>query len=151
MSSTKRLSESRIVRTFAEMVCQRMTRKVIADLQRMESSSLLGDDSGSSNTWDEICMQIQYDQSFYWHAYDFTVRSLVDAYVEDLADFEREAVWLQTQEGEDWDCEDDMERDLYPVSIDDIVAYIMESFVYADAGRWSNSRIRNYIDRANNP
>jgi hypothetical protein len=149
MSSGKQLSESGIVRKLAAEICQNMTRKVIADLQRMESSLLPGEDSGFKNTWDEICVQVQYNRSFYWDAYDLTVRSYLSFHVENLVDFEREAVWLQTPEGEDWDCEDDIERNLYPVSNEDIVAYIANSFVYANAERWSNSRIRNYIDWAN--
>lgn len=126
-----------------------MTRKVIADLQRMKSSSLSGEDSGFKNTWDEICVQVQYDQSIYWDAYDLTVRSLLDSYVEHLDDFEREAVWLQTPEGKDWGCGDTIERDPYPVSNDEIVVHIAKSFVYVDAEQWSNSRIRDYIDWAN--
>jgi hypothetical protein len=144
---SRRLSESAIVRDLAEKVCQRLTRKAIMDLQKMDAL-LSGDDSGLQNTWDEICVQVLYEQSFSWDAYDDTVHLLLDTYMEELAVYEREAIWLQTPEGEDWDCEDRSEREPYPVFDCDIVRYLKEGFVYAEAGRWSNPRIRAYIKRA---
>jgi hypothetical protein len=143
----RRLSELAIVRDLAEKVCQRLTRKAIIDLQKMDSM-LSGDDSGLQSIWDEICVQVQYEQSFSWQAYDATVHLLLDTYMEELAVYEREAVWLQTPEGEDWDGEDCSEREPYPVFDSDIVRYLKEAYVYAEAGRWSNPRIRAYIEQA---
>lgn len=142
---SRRLSESAIVRALAEKVSKRLARKVITDLQRMDAL-LSGDESGLQNTWDEICVQVQYGHSFSWRAYEETVYALVDACVDELHDYERDAVWLQTPEGEYWDCEDCSEREPYPVSSDDIVRHLKEAFVYAEARRWSNSRIRAYRD-----
>src|SRR5215472_1762471 len=59
------LSESAIVRAVAERVAKRLTRKVIATLQQMREK-LAGDDSELKTTWDEICAQVQYEESFYW-------------------------------------------------------------------------------------
>jgi hypothetical protein len=65
--------------------------------------------------------------------------------VEDLPLFERDAVWLQTPEGSDWECEDEDERVANPVVLDDVVSYIIRDYVYAQADNWTNPRIRQYI------
>lgn len=143
----KKLSESSIVKTVAEQAIRRIARKVIADLQRMEHT-LSGDDSELKTTWDEICAQIQCEQSFVWDAYDETVKATVGGYVCDLPLHELEAIWLQTEPGFDWDCEESETRDTYPVLDDDIIEYITSEHIYAKAGRWSNARIRSYIERS---
>src|SRR5438270_11611854 len=100
------LSESGVVEALANQVCKRLTRKVIAALQKMTSDLLSGDDSGLESTWDEICVQVQFEQSFSWDAYDMTVRHLAEAQIAKLQRYEREAIWLQTSEGIDWSYED---------------------------------------------
>jgi hypothetical protein len=143
---SKKLSESAIVKAVAVQATRRVTRKVIFDLQRMEHT-LGGDDSGLKTTWDEICVQIQYEQSFAWEAYDETVKALVGGYVCDLPAHEREAIWLQTEPGFDWDCDEAKDRDPYPVVGDEISEYIATEYIYTEAGRWSNAHIRSYIKR----
>lgn len=106
------------------------------------------DDSGLQNVWDEICVQVQYQESIYWDAYDEAVRAFVAAAVEELQPFEQEAIWLQTPQAFDWRWDDEAEQERYPVVIDDIVAYIVSEFVLGEAGRWSNTRIRAYLERA---
>jgi hypothetical protein len=141
------LSESAIVLVVAEEAARRITRKVIAKLQHLEHT-LSGDDSELETTWDEICVQVQYEESFSWDAYDETVRAIVGAYVAELPKHEREAIWLQTDAGGDWDGEEPEDREAYPVCDDDIVDYLARECVYTEAGRWSNARIRAYIERS---
>ena len=142
-----KLSETEIVRVIAKEAAQRITRKVITDLQRM-NHTLSGDDSELKTSWDEICAQLQYEESFDWDAYDETVRAIVGGYVSDLPPHEREAIWLQTEAGSDWDCEEPESREPYPVTDDDIIKFITTEHVYVEAGRWSNARIRAFIDRS---
>jgi hypothetical protein len=139
------LNESAIVTTVAQEAANRITKKIIRDLQRM-TYTLSGEDSGLKTTWDEICVQIQYEMSFYWDAYDDVVHSIARGYITELSKHEREAIWLQTQEGEDWTCEDPEEREENPVFDGDIVNYLVHSYVYAEASRWSNARIRAYLE-----
>jgi hypothetical protein len=106
---------------------------------------LSGSDSGLRNAWDEICVQVQYEQSYSWDLYDETTRSLIEKDVAALPPHQREALWLQTEQAGDWNCEDESLRDPYPVVGDDIVEYLTEK-VYSEAGYWSNSRIRQYLD-----
>src|SRR5262249_36406818 len=138
---------SMIVRAVAEAASKRIARKVILALCQMKHT-LSGDDSELKTTWDEICAQVQYEESLYWDTYDCTVRSIVEGYVVELPHHEREAIWLQTDQGEEWDSEEPDEREPYPVSDTDIVDFLVHKYVYTEAGRWSNARIRAFIDRS---
>jgi hypothetical protein len=60
----------------------------------------------------------------------------------------RDAVWLQTELGFDWRCDEPEARDAYPVDHEEIIEHITTRHIYAEAGRWSNARIRSYIDRS---
>jgi hypothetical protein len=143
-----KFSESAVIRAFAEEICQRLTRKMIDRLQKMTDALHSGDGSGLENTWDEICVQIQSEQSIYWDAYDSTVRQMVEAEVEKLSSHEREAIWLQTPEADRWEFDEESGRAPYPVCNDDIVEYLVKERIYHEAGRWNNQRIREYLDRA---
>jgi hypothetical protein len=144
---TDKLSEREIVRAVADATAKRIARRVISALVQMRHT-LSGDGSGLKTTWAEICVQVQYQESFKWHVYDYTVRSLAEGYVLELSKHEREAIWLQTDPGGDWDCEKPEQRDSYPVFDEDIIHYVTHEYVYAEAGRWSNTRIRAFIDRS---
>ena len=64
---SKTLSEVSIIYTVAKLSASRIARKAIHDLQQM-TVTMSGDDSGLKNTWDEICVQIQQEESFFWDA-----------------------------------------------------------------------------------
>jgi hypothetical protein len=145
---TRPLSESAIVRALAEGVCRRITRRVMRLLQGMTDTRLSGDDSGLANVWDEVCVQVQFEQSVYWDVYEQTVTAQVAVEFAKLPPHEREAVWLQSQQGVDWSGEDEDEREPNPVYDPDAVDHIVREFVYAEAGRWSNPQIREYLDRS---
>lgn len=141
------LSESAIVRSVAQGAAQRITRKVIASLQHM-GEKLSGEGSEVISIWDEICVQVQYERSLSWKAYDQSCCALIAGYIAELPKYEREALWLQTDAGNGWECELPEERATYPVSDGEIVEYLAQEYLYTEAGRWSNSRIRAYIDRS---
>jgi hypothetical protein len=101
-----------------------------------------------NNAWDEICVQVQFEYSFDWDAYDQTVRQFVRGYLTKILQHEREALWLQTDEGWRWLSNEEEERDPNPVFDDDIVAHITSEYIYEEAGRWTNKRITDYIDNA---
>lgn len=141
------LSELAIVRAVSQEAASRITRKVINGLQRMKHT-LSGDDSDLKTTWDEICVQVQYEESYCWDTYDETVRVYLESYVAELPKHEREAIWLQTDAGCEWNNNEPVDRKPYPVLDDDIVDYLAREYIYAEAGRWSNTHIRAFIDRS---
>ena len=139
-------SESDIVRQLAERVCSRVTRRVIRSLQRNTDDRLSGDDSDLKNVWEEVCVQVQGEESADWSAYESTIDGLVELEVEALVSFEREAVWLQTEHAFDWNQERSAEPGPIPVLANDITRYIVD-LITAQAMEWSNPRIRQYIER----
>ncbi len=142
---TDELSETVIVMRLAKEVCQRIARKVVRELQQLTNGLQSGDDSGLKNAWDEICVQIQGEESYTWDAYDLTVKQMLCAEVSRLALHEQNSIWLQTKEGEDWICEEEDSRESNPAVLDDIVEYLSSEYVYDMASDWTNPRIRKYL------
>lgn len=139
------LTEEAVIRSLARAVCQRLTRRLIKRLQKMTGALHSGDGSGLKNTWDELCVQMQAGESFYWDAYDDTVKQFAEDEIEQLPQHERAAIWLQTNAAIDWKYTDEAERVSDPVSTSDIVAYVVNEYLYNAAGRWENQRIKNYL------
>jgi hypothetical protein len=140
----KILSESAIVRALAEDVAQRITRKVIPTLQAL-TDKLSGDDSGLETMWDEICVQVQSEESVFWNVYDETAQNIVRGYIRELADYERAAIWLLTNAGENWSCEDEEDRLACPVNEDDIAEHVAHHHIYGEAAECSNARVHAYL------
>lgn len=71
---------------------------------------------GLTNAWEETCVQIQGNHSFYWDAFEETVGQYVELELEGLAPHEVDAIWLQTPNGESWDVNEQESRKPNPVS-----------------------------------
>lgn len=140
-------SESDIVEAVAKQATQRIARKIAAEFQRMRIKHS-GDDSPLKTTWDEICVQIQHDRSILWDVFDETVRAVAGGHIDTLLEYERAAIWLQTDSGMDWSFQEADERGEMAVVDDDVIDYILDKGVYALADEWSNRRIRAYIEWA---
>jgi hypothetical protein len=89
-----------------------------------------GDDSPLKSTWDEICVQVQSVEFIGWEVFDETVDVVVTYYVEELKSFEREALWFQTEAGQDWLFWDKEQSDISPKCCDDIVQYLKQEYIY---------------------
>lgn len=131
-----------ILARIADKECQRIANKVIRHLQSLKDGCLLsGEDSGLENAWDEICVQVQEEHSFYWDEYLLTIRQAVDGAIMGMSPEIAEAIWMQT------DHIDDVEPGYAaPVCTDEIVDYIVAEYILAKAGDWSNARIRDYLE-----
>jgi hypothetical protein len=138
-------SESAVIRALAAQVCDRLTRRTTATLQRTDNAPPSGDDSGLTNTCVEICAQVQFQLSCSWEDYDETVRGLLASDVKKLPPHEREAVWLQPPPADERACEDQCDREPYPIADDGIVEYLTK-YIYGKAADWNNRRIRQYLE-----
>lgn len=135
-----------------EALCQRINRRMIRDCQARKDCLLSGDDSVLGNLWDEVCVQVQFQKSFSWDAYEETLERLAFDYLAELADYEQLAIWLQTDEGRDWQWERknnpheiaDRQPDFL---MDDLARYLLRRYVYPAAANWSNRRIESYLAR----
>ncbi len=135
-----------IVSALAQDVEKRAVQKAIADLQELRDT-LSGDESGLETVWDEICVQVQFEQSFVWDTYETVIRNTLAGIVEALPGFEREALWMQSDAALEWECREPGEREPYPVNSHDVVEYLFQA-VCESAGSLSNHRIRRYIERS---
>lgn len=141
------LSETAIVAWIAEAAAERVARKVIADLGRL-NYTLSGEDSPLKTIWDEICVQMQDEESFFWEAYQETVERVIEHRVTSLPQQEYDAIWLQTDAASARNSAESEEREAAPTTLGHVIEYIAEKYVYRAAERWSNARIRAYFKRA---
>lgn len=108
-----------------------------------------GSDSGLTTVWDEICVQVQEEESYCLDAYDITVKSLVEYDVSQLKRFEQRALWIQTEAYGDWECEKQDDEQFPPVFDGDIVDYLLAEYIYSEAMEWTNAIIRKYFEQNN--
>lgn len=60
-------NESEIVRCLADSIVDKIVKNCIRDLRRLKIT--LSGDSRLITTWDEICVQVQEEHSFYWYEF----------------------------------------------------------------------------------
>lgn len=123
-----------------------MTRRIITQLRSMDQAMLSGDDSGLKNSWEEVCVQVQGEQSYFWDAYEDLLRQFLADEVSRLPLHERRAVWLQTENGMAYLDLEEEDSGPVPYSVDDIVQYMLDEYVLPAAAEHSNPRIRKYLD-----
>lgn len=132
-----------IVADLARRVRCRVAGMIVRSLQRM-TEDLTSGDSRLANVWDEVCVQVQLEESVLWFAYEETVRALAKSQMQRLAAFELQALWLQTEPGIEWSCSTEGEEGMPPTNADDVVDGLMTE-VWSVACDWSNSRIRAHL------
>ena len=167
--------KDKIIAAVAEKACEQVATAVIKVLRADKESRLSGDDSGLQNVWDEICVQIRGESSIYWDDYLDTAKRIIEAEVSNLDKSEIEAIWLQTNNGEDWDRDNQSEEEANIVNngasefpfieiisdnelaenkipesveydMEDIAKYIWDNYVYDKAKDFTNKRIQKYLD-----
>jgi hypothetical protein len=138
--------EDRIVSDLADVVCKRIARQTRMALTKITDCRLSGEDSPLKNSWEEICVQCQTEESSAWSAYEETIRAYVTGFVEQLQRHEIEAIYLQTEDACDLTDEEAEQKPL-PVNESCVVDYIIKQHLYTLADGWSNKRIREFIDR----
>lgn len=142
--------ESNIAETLASVLgakqlCESAAKSVVIDLQEM-TDLLFGEESGLANSWEEICVQRQGDESELWGIYEDTVCVLIEAHLEDLSVSARQTIWLATDEGIDWRCSDEPERGFEPpVCMSTVTKHIAGQYVYSRADQFSNDRITAFL------
>jgi hypothetical protein len=130
-------------------ISNEMVDQTIKELESLGGDSLLsGDDSGLQSVWEEICVQVQDEESFHWDAYVEVIENILRGQVEDLSSTERITIWLSTETGTDWiDDQQDGPTgdDTPPVSDADIIEEL-KSNLLSRAGDYRNKRIERFIN-----
>lgn len=136
----------KLIHSLAERECTRICRATIRYLNKLDSKALLsGEDSGLKNVWDEICVQSQGQESFFWQAYLDTITPYISYAVEHLRRPEQEAIWLLTPEATNWETEQEDRPVTIPVCLDDIIQYIRDHYVLQVAIDYHNARIDRFL------
>lgn len=91
--------------------------------------------------WDEICIQVQGEESVFWDAYIEQMDLFLHDEIIRLSRLEQEAIWMQTDQGRDWEFDDERADNEPPVDVNAIVDEIRPNLL-ARAADWSNSAIR---------
>src|SRR5450759_219402 len=110
-----------LIRDYAEVAAKTVTDQVITVLKSCHDT-LSGHDSGVANVWEEICAQVQGEESVGCDAYIQVIEVHVLTILETLSEQDRSALWLQTDNGRNWHS--DVEN-----TIDNDVTYRSESEV----------------------
>lgn len=140
----------------AEAKAKKICGKVIRTCQSLKGSSMLsGDDTPLANVWDEVCVQVQGEESFYWGMYEDTIRGEIQSILDKTCDkYDRLMLWLQTDEGRelafsyDEDAIDYFDKTGWPDPEDDyneaIVNYLFQEVIGA-ADNYTNERIEKFL------
>ena len=143
--------QEEIISDLARRACNTLSRKVIRSLRKMTDCMQSGDDTFLKNIWDEICVQVQGEESVMWEDYMDIIESLILGEVAGLDAATEQAIWLQTEEGIDWSLDTEnrevSEDQKVPIFCEDIAHYILKDFVLSDAANFTNKRIEKYLER----
>ncbi|WIM05890.1 MAG: hypothetical protein OHM77_00950 [Candidatus Nitricoxidivorans perseverans] len=141
--------EQHLVAAWASQLSDKLIQDAIQSLEAMDSQEMLSGDSGLKNVWEEVCVQVQDEQSFFWETYVETIENLLAGYIEMLDKNARLALWTVTESGQDYidDRQSDDEGDLnIPVDVDEIVAMLKESLLSV-AENHESSSISRFLQR----
>ena len=133
--------ERRLLRTAASAIRASLVDSVITALQRIPAE-LSGDDSGLDTAWDEVCVQVQGEESIFWDAYVQTIDGCIAAAIFELAPALMDTLSAATTSGDDWLDEPDDEGVL-PVFEDEIIDMV-RSDLFARADECDNAAIRQF-------
>ena len=124
---------------------ERITRRTISSLCAIKDT-LSGEDSGLVNVWEEICVQVRGEHTFFWPTYELTVEATVGGFVSKLKHHEKVALWLQTESGLDWMLELPTDRMTEaPFCENAIVDHIVQRYVYQEAEGSTNYRVQKFL------
>jgi hypothetical protein len=137
--------DARIVMLLAERAGGGVCRRVIRQLQALPSEMTHGVLPHLRTVWDEVCIQKQGAESVFWDAYVEQMELFVHHEIAKLPTLEREALWLQTDAGRDWEFDDERRSNEPPVYMGDIVLTVRAQLLSQAAG-WSNPAIRAQQD-----
>jgi hypothetical protein len=137
-----------LIRQYATLAAESIATQVIEGLKSY-TATLSGDHSGLETVWEEICVQVQVEESFYWEAYQETIYASVIGLVEALDYHDLASLWLQTNNGWNWHWNvenGETDTPCVPYDLDDITKYVVSKYVLSFAESYSNKNIKAYLN-----
>ena len=114
-----------LVHQMALGVAARVAARTVRHLSAMPAG-LSGDDSGLRTAWEEFCVQVQGEESFFWETYQETVRQCISGVLSRRSRLEMVALWLQSDAAIDWLADNESGRELPGVYEPDVVEFVYE-------------------------
>lgn len=145
MAGSRMRIEEHIVASWAAKLSERAVTDVVLHLEGMEAT--LSGDSGLENVWEEVCAQVQGEESIDWSTYEDIIVDLLHSVVKGLDRDAQLALWAATDSG--WDYIYDHHADKNgavgaPLDIGAIVAKLKEDVLSA-AADYESPRLYRYI------
>jgi len=143
---------SNVAIKLSDNLCKKIARQTIKWMQRQSTTIDLG---CLENLWDDVCYQCQGGSRTYsWSKYDCAVVIYVISRLEELSEYEANAIWLQTEDAYDHlvEMEDKgiaIDSRFTPMRsppyVDDMARYIVNEYIYSQAATWQNDRLRQLL------
>lgn len=122
--------EQFVVAHFAEQLANQTVERVIQTLHNTKDGMTSGDESGLQSFWEEICVQVQAEESAYFESQMSLIEYGIKTQLKRLHRTELMALWLETIEGAMW-LDENLQahdaNDILPICLDDIVLGILDA------------------------
>lgn len=137
-----------IARKIADAACKRICRQTIRACRQIEPV-LMGDDTPLANAWEDICVQEQQgDRAYDWDdSYGATLLAIIEGELAELDEPTRSAIWHETDNGGDWDWDEEASDPPEGYFNNDLASYILSEYILPAAENYTNTRIQKYLDR----
>lgn len=149
------LAYKRLIGKQVDLIVKRLVKRFVEHTKNLQDGHmLLGDDSGLKNAWEEICVDMQGEWTFYHQAYI----SHIEMFVEDvlypkLTELEKTMLWTQTDEFEEYleELEENLKDKVhYFIDLSDTFYYdamlnYITNAIIQEAMNYTNSRIDKYL------
>ena len=136
----------KIISAVAKRGCTRVAGRVVQLLQRTTEGMQSGEGSVLANLWDEVCIQVQGEESIFWDVYLEVIEQYIAQEIRLLDEVAMHAIWLQTSNGFDWAFDQEGDVECVPCDRRDIVNHILNEYILSRAADYSNRRIRKYLE-----
>lgn len=142
------MTDSEIVDALGESLIKKIVTSVQLALEDMPGG-LSGDDSGLCNVWEEYCAQVKFQHSTFWGTYVQTLEGFIAGEVEELKEFEKLAIWYQTDEGWMWHSSTEQEREEHRMDSmsDSAVIEFLSQKVESFAMDFESDTVESYLSR----
>jgi hypothetical protein len=131
----------------AKQLEKEIAEGAIKCLIEMKDGLMGGDDSGLKSIWEELCVQVQGEESIFFEEYIDIVENFIEHAITNKQRVERMVLWLATDDGFDWVSDhfsdEDSDQNL-PLDMSVIVEKIASN-VIRQASDFESESIYNYL------
>ncbi len=142
------MDQLKIIADLGEDVARRCALRVVKLLKGMNDPLLSGQDSGLVNIWEEVCVQVQLQESGEWELYEDMMEGMVEMEVKEMKWHQLVAAWLCTEAGGEWRFTEEEDREEPHVDPDVVSNWIYHEQLISMANDYTNERIREYLDNS---